>query len=416
MKNETIILAYFGLSDPMNAVTSPSKCSYLLDEGLLTIYSSRSARDLDGLFGVAQRINPKRPFLFVNKTLGRHVPVAPSVMRESYNALAARVPRDLPTPIVFLGMAETAVGLGAGVYRALKNQYPDSLYVTSTRTEIEATPLCTFSEDHSHATEHTIYTPIDPALCDRLSRAKTIVLIDDEATTGNTFLNALNALRPHTAVEHVVTVTLTDWSQTAVSDRCDLPVTSVSLLSGQWSWSGLPQTHHSVKAVTPPTVSATRASVPLSHWGRTGMDSIPTGFGHNVTTHPGERVLVLGTNEFVFEPFLLAERLESEGAKVLFSATTRSPIQVGDILSGDIIQSKVSFSDPYGNDVPNFVYNALNQLVDRVLICTELDRNNEGLQALQHTLQTHGLSTEIVRPHPTEATDDASLGFFEAVR
>ncbi len=48
--------------------------------------------------------------------------------------------------------------------------------------------------------------------------------------------------------------------------------------------------------------------------------------GLQVQVSPGENILVLGTGEFVWEPFLLAERLEAAGAQVVFSSTTRSPI------------------------------------------------------------------------------------------
>ena len=39
--------------------------------------------ELEDLLDFAQRINPKRAFLFFSKVLGRHVPVAPSVMRKT---------------------------------------------------------------------------------------------------------------------------------------------------------------------------------------------------------------------------------------------------------------------------------------------------------------------------------------------
>ena len=39
---------------------------------------------LEDLLGFAQRINPKRAFLFVSKVLGRHIPVAPSIMRGAF--------------------------------------------------------------------------------------------------------------------------------------------------------------------------------------------------------------------------------------------------------------------------------------------------------------------------------------------
>ena len=65
---------------------------------------------LEDLLDFAQRINPKRAFLFVSKVLGRHIPVAPSIMRNAFTDLANLVPDDLPEPILVIGMAETAVG------------------------------------------------------------------------------------------------------------------------------------------------------------------------------------------------------------------------------------------------------------------------------------------------------------------
>lgn len=75
---------------------------------------------------------------------------------------------------------------------------------------------------------------------------------------------------------------------------------------------------------------------------------------------------MLGTGEFVWEPFLLAERLGSAGAQVLYSSTTRSPIS-----TGFAIQSAIAFSDNYGLGIPNFVYNVAHQRFDRILLCTE---------------------------------------------
>lgn len=46
---------------------------------------------LDDLLGFAERINPKRAFLFVSKVLGRHIPVAPSTMRRAFSDLASLI-------------------------------------------------------------------------------------------------------------------------------------------------------------------------------------------------------------------------------------------------------------------------------------------------------------------------------------
>ncbi|MGX8873711.1 phosphoribosyltransferase domain-containing protein, partial [Escherichia coli] len=59
-----------------------------------------------------------------------------------------------------------------------------------------------------------------------IQQAKTIVLIDDEATTGNTFLNLLSALREEgklTQIKQIIAVTLTDWSGDALQKRSPLP-------------------------------------------------------------------------------------------------------------------------------------------------------------------------------------------------
>ncbi len=52
--------------------------------GRLRVTTRRELLPLERLLGFAARANPKRPFLFVSRVLGRHVPVRPSQMRASY--------------------------------------------------------------------------------------------------------------------------------------------------------------------------------------------------------------------------------------------------------------------------------------------------------------------------------------------
>ena len=83
--------------------------------GRLELEIARADLPPEALFDFAERQNPRRVFLFVSKVLGRHIPVAPSVMRDVQQRLADGItlPPDMQT--LFVGMAETAVGLGAGV-------------------------------------------------------------------------------------------------------------------------------------------------------------------------------------------------------------------------------------------------------------------------------------------------------------
>lgn len=340
-----------------------------LSGGTLTVTQTEGDRCLASLFDIAERRNPKRSFLFVSKVLGKHIPVSPLAMRAVYQQLAQQLPTNLPQPILFIGMAETAVGLGAGIYHEASKRFNQRVFLTSTRHPVDGELMCEFKEAHSHATDHLLYYPTDPCLRDYVSHARTVVLIDDEATTGNTFINLLKALQTQASLsrlEQVVALTLTDWSGNAISEQCPLPVTSVSLIKGTWHW------EKNVNAPVPimPNVNVTaKGSVTISgkqSWGRLGMAAPAGDLGKEITVSPKEKILVLGTGEFVWEPFLLAERLEAQGAEVRFSSTSRSPIS-----TGYAIESAIAFADNYGLGIPNFVYNVAHQQFDRVLLCSE---------------------------------------------
>ncbi|MGC0986538.1 phosphoribosyltransferase domain-containing protein [Pantoea eucalypti] len=338
-----------------------------LTSGTLTV-KTNSAIELEMLFDIAQRNNPKRAFLFVSKVLGRHIPVAPGLMKETYVQLAAGIPADLPEPVLFIGMAETAVGLAAGVFREASSRVAEPVFLTSTRHPVDGELLCEFKEDHSHATDHLIYQPEDDTLRRRALNARTLVLIDDEATTGKTFLNLLQALRDAglSDVTRVVTVTLTDWSNNAITNSCPLPVDVVSLVKGEWKWE--PRLNAPVPVMPSVNVTAT-GTVPVSvrqDWGRLGMHETTSKLGNHLQTEPGETILVIGSGEFIWQPFLLAERLENEGAIVKFSSLTRSPIA-----QGMAIESIIAFTDNYGLGIPNFVYNVAHQSFERVIVCVE---------------------------------------------
>jgi len=342
--------------------------------GTLTVTPTGGTLALDALFDIAERQNPKRAFLFVSKVLGRHIPVSPAVMRAAYRQLAQQIPADLPQPVVFVGMAETAVGLGAGVYDEAKSLFQDAVYLTSTRHPVEGQLLCEFKENHSHATDHLLYLPNDATLRARVLNARSIVMVDDEATTGNTFVNLLEALRVEGNLGHlerVVTVTLTDWSGKAIATHCPLPVTAVSLIQGDWHWEKNPRAPVPVMPHVNVTGSGNVKIIGKQSWGRLGMANSAADLGKQVTASPDEKILVLGSGEFVWEPLLLAERLELLGAEVKFSCTTRSPIA-----TGFAIESALAFKDNYGLGIPNFVYNVAHQKFDRILLCIETEASS----------------------------------------
>lgn len=257
----------------MSAVDDNFVYQKTLSCGRIEVSSEETDYPLTDLFDIAERRNPKRAFLFVSKVLGRHIPVSPLVMRNVYTQLAEKFPGTLDGPVVFIGMAETAVGLGAGVFDEVRKHHPDCVYLTSTRHPVDAELLCEFKEEHSHATDHLIYYPVSAAMRQTVAEAQTLVLVDDEATTGKTFLNLLAALRASGAlrkVRRVIAVTLTDWSGEALSQNSPLPLHTVSLISGNWRWTPEPD---APVPVMPQVNVTSRGNVPITgkqSWGDSG--------------------------------------------------------------------------------------------------------------------------------------------------
>lgn len=364
--------------------------------------------ELEDLLGFAQRINPKRAFLFVSKVLGRHIPVAPGTMRHAFTDLANLVPDDLPEPILVIGMAETAVGLSAGVHQALQTRYPNALLLNSTRhaqhnEDNTETLLTTFSEDHSHASQHLIYQSADKVTQAQLLASKTLIMVDDEASTGNTCVNVVTALRNAglDQLQQVHLTTLVDWSlnqNQSHANADDTIATRLSniefhrhhLLSGAWQWTDAPNP----EPITMPSVDTTEAGSyalgDTGNWGRFPTLDSTDGFAFYLTKFQAafnlfnqqaqsekasfekeqlpQRILVLGSNEFVWLPFLLAEWLETQtqNATVKFSALTRSPIALG-----GAITTMLSFSDNYGLGMTNFAYNVEPSDWDLIVLCVE---------------------------------------------
>jgi hypothetical protein len=393
----------------------PQSTTITLPRGALDLtYQTHNKNDntyqLEDLLGFAQRINPKRAFLFVSKVLGRHIPVAPSIMRGAFTDLANLVPDNLPEPILVVGMAETAVGLSAGVHQALQTRYPDALLLNSTRhaqhnEDNDEALFTTFSEDHSHASQHLIYQSRDKNIQSQLLASRTLIMVDDEASTGNTCVNVVTALR-HAGLSQLKQVhltTLVDWSlnqeatDQEVTDDDDHISTRMPnidfqrhhLLSGAWQWTDAPNP----EPITMPAVDTTEAgSQPLGNTGNWGrfptLDSTDDFDGYLERFQQAfayfddkpnfdkgklpKRILVLGSNEFVWLPFLLAEWLEAEtkevsqNSTVKFSALTRSPIALG-----GAIHTMLSFHDNYGLGMTNFIYNVEPKDWDLIVLCVE---------------------------------------------
>jgi hypothetical protein len=357
-------------------MTPDRNCSVVLPCGILDIRVDSSRMALDRLCGYASRQNRKRSFLFVSKVLGKHWPVRPSEMREVYRLLAADLP-DLPGPLLFVGMAETATGFGQGIYDSLLRLTgrDDILFLHTTRYHSSRLPAFNFQEVHSHATDHLLYLP-ETAEGQRIfATAASLVIADDEISTGATALNLLTAYRSaNPSLQEARFVSITNWlgaerGKELRDAAAPVRIDYAQILRGGFTFT--PESSFIIDEEFDVQGGTELKDLFFTvNWGRFGIQGIPELDLPRMTAGcdfvPGDRILVLGSGEFAYPPFLLAEYLEGCGYDVRFQSTTRSPIMLG-----NDIHSRLRFIDNYGDGIANFVYNVRQEDYTRVIICYE---------------------------------------------
>jgi hypothetical protein len=314
----------------------------------------------------AARANPKRGFLIVSRVLGRHLPTSPQTLRAAADALAAQIPGDLPGPVLFCGMAETATGLAQSVWAAWRARHPGaaSAYIQSSRQIAAGARILTrFEEGHSHAASHMVQVSadIEPAL----AAVRSLVIVDDECSTGSTFVEAAEALvaaLPQIAAVHCAS--LTDWSAGGFLARMPRPAAAHSLIAGTLEWTpGAGQ----AAATLAPTANRHGTAPAIGMRSRTGLLAPEAADRAPLTATPGERVLVLGDGEHAYEALRIAEDLTAQGAITAVQSITRTPA-----LIGHAMQSVTTLADAYGSGAMCHVYNLLAHRPDRIVIAAEI--------------------------------------------
>jgi pyrimidine operon attenuation protein/uracil phosphoribosyltransferase len=409
------------------------------------------------LMDLALRRNPKRAHLLVSRVLAKHVPTEPGIavaaglllglvvrseligetdfaaghparLRGWIDDAASRLRGLLASPdgaaqtgndrsraiadlchdlrgysstspgVATIGYAETATGLGQLVAETL-----GTYYIHSTRHSAVGTgavrPYGMFDEAHSHAPSHQLLPTSHAAL----STVATLVLVDDELSTGATIVNTIVALHGSAQHGHYIVASLVDLRSEADKEKlqalaaelgCRISVVALAI-GDIWLPEDLPSRAASLIEQFP--VEENRALAP----GRvTVLDlaGILPGvrsarFGVEVGPNPSlasriakeisagmpvsGRILVLATEEFMALPLATALDLQARlpGAVVRYSTSTRSPIAVLND-AGYAVRSVVGF---HSHDAtadgpgPRFAYNFahLDGRFDQVVIMAE---------------------------------------------
>lgn len=228
-------------------MTNQPALTIALRTGNLHISIEPGRIPLRRLLGFSSRINSKRGYLLISKVLGKHYPVTPRTMAWSYRALAKMLleKTEFTGPSLWIGMAETATGLGYGVYEAAHLLgVRDALFIQTTRYHLSGIQHLEFVEEHSHATDFFLYWPTNDDNRLTFLNANQLVLIDDEISTGATFSRLIDTYRsvnPH--LERVFIVSLVNFAlpehRQQVVISAQIPVHWIALREGRVSFDSL---------------------------------------------------------------------------------------------------------------------------------------------------------------------------------
>jgi hypothetical protein len=356
-----------------------------LDTGTLRLDVEPGHIPLKRLLGFAARVSSKRKFLLVSKVLGKHYPVSPKTMRWSYRSLAKAVLKSgAGESSLWIGMAETATGLGYGVFEAASLAgVKSALFLQTTRYHLDGIERLEFEEAHSHATDFFLYYPVRPDYRERFLNAETLVLIDDEISTGKTFLRLIKAYQAvNSTLRKVFIVSLVNFAhpddRATLESQAGVAVAWVCFRQGLLRFED--SQNAAIDAISVNVSGTGTCKKHLLAWpGRLGLDAPVRleddvveqlmGFVSNVETQNSASlrpILVLGTGECNAPAYLLGRELEANGFKVKVQSTTRSPIH-----QGNDIALVCQFEDNYEDGIANFIYNLNPDDYREIILCHE---------------------------------------------
>lgn len=366
--------------------------------------------------------NTRRKYLVVNRLQGKHIPVSPKEALQMFRSLAELIKEAYPSErLLMVGFAETATAIGAAV--AIECQ---AAYMQTTREVIDGVDYLYFSESHSHATEQKLVkTDLDKII----GKTDRIVFIEDEVTTGNTILNIVRLIQKTYAqpVSFAVASILNGMNEEALENYKNLKIPvhylvktahdTYTEIAEQYQADGtchictkpqekeveqqkevqqqieMQQTKEAQQPIEVQEISGWINARRL-HTADTYKQAceqlwqeIQQKFGYTKytkETETGRRILVLGTEEFMYPALYVGAKLEEAGYTVRMHATTRSPIAVSKEEKYPL-HTRYELASLYDKNRTTFVYDLTEY--EEVLVLTDAQKQEtEGWESLQRAL------------------------------
>lgn len=359
----------------------------------------------EDLVRIAKRENNnKRKYLVVNRLQGKHIPVNPGEAFSMFWELADTLKKEYEKEsLLLIGFAETATAIGAAVAAELGTRY-----IQTTREIIPDVEYLFFSEEHSHATEQKLVKNDIDSVIGEIDR---IVFIEDEVTTGKTIRNIIQILEKlyPEKVKFSVASLLNGMDESALRSYHEKNIRIHYLV----------KTNHERYTEIAEGFTGDGIYVPCSEEAHDVTKELRTGAGMNarrlveaakyreaceelwikidgmIHDELVGRVLVLGTEEFMYPALYVANRIAQSGAETFCHSTTRSPIAVS-MEPEYPLHTRYELKSLYDKERTTYLYDIGSY--DAVLILTDSqNEEKEGLYSLVNAVRTKNEKIYLVR-------------------
>lgn len=353
------------------------------------------------IVGIAKRENNnKRKYLVVNRLQGKHVPVKPSYALHMFDELAEILKEEYKKEkLLLIGFAETATAIGASVATSIGCQY-----MQTTREIIDGVQYLYFSESHSHATEQKLVKDDVDKIIDDIDR---IVFVEDEVTTGNTImkiiailndvygndkvkfsvasiLNGMNSeareeYRSHnTNLHYLVKTDHSKYEEIALDYPVDGACFAYKEDQNKLDYEEyIFQDYLNARRRISSGLYLDACKKLWNHINATCVDAA------------AEKVLVLGTEEFMYPAMFVAKQLETLHREVKYHATTRSPITVSNEPDYPL-HTRYELRSLYEKERITYIYDLAQYDICYIITDAKKSDDNSGLNSLIHAVNLAG--------------------------
>ncbi|MCC0636795.1 MULTISPECIES: phosphoribosyltransferase family protein [unclassified Clostridioides] len=370
--------------------------------------------DLNDFLDIGIRNNSKRRFLFISKKLGKHLACKPSEM-DNLGKLMATIynkKNKVASNGTVIAFAETGTAVGHSFFDYLSGNYE---FIHTTREQFDELENLDFLEEHSHATDQNLYFE----MLDNFKFGDEVILVDDEITTANTCMNIIRKIQSIYPKKIYTICSILNWVSdenlrriSSLEIELGCKIEFVYLFKGDFNF----DINEDIVANYNDNCNISKLSIMkddkinlivnhinvdledyignkkyIRYTGRFGINKreqiklkeIIKRESKKIVIESkeslkkkAEKVLFLGTEEFMYIPMLFAKEKENQ-CDIYYHSTTRSPI-INIDKNNYPVRSKFKLKSFYNLDVQNYIYNIDRHNFSECYLFVELDKSENS--------------------------------------